>query len=141
LALKKLRLGKLHFCVFLKHDAESAPLMAAAEPYVTFGVPTEETITKLIRIHGSTYLSKKRKTLKDNSVIEKVLGVKGILCVEDLIYEISNGTELFRTSSRFLNPFLLNAPQHTFAKKNSFQRGGDYGDRGDKINELVEQMK
>lgn len=140
-ALKKLRLGKLYLATFVKNDAETCAALAAAEPYITYGPPSKEMVESLIRHRGTTYIAKKRKTIKDNSIVEQILGKHGILCVDDLVYELTNVTEKFKKANNFINPFLLTAPEHTFAKKNSFMRGGDYGDRGAAINILAEQMK
>lgn len=141
LALKKLRLGKLFLATFVKNDEETCAALVAAEPYITFGVPTPEIVDNLIRHHGTTYIHKKRKTIKDNSIVEQILGKHGILCVDDLVYELTSVSEKFKKANNYLNPFLLTAPEFTFAKKNCFKRGGDYGDRGSAINVLVEQMK
>jgi hypothetical protein len=60
----------------------------------------------------------------------------------DIVHEIVTGGENFFVANSFLWPMKLSTPKSGFdAKKyKPFAQGGDYGDRGDKINELVAKM-
>ena len=53
-----------------------------------FIYPNLKTVRELIYKRGYGKVNKQRIPLTDNAVIEKVLGDKGIICIEDLIHEI-----------------------------------------------------
>ena len=82
-----------------------------------------------------------RTPITSNEVIESKLGKMGIICVEDLIHEILTVGPNFKYASNFLWPFKLNNPTGGWRKKtNHFVEGGDFGNREDKINELLRKM-
>ncbi|RLU18609.1 hypothetical protein DMN91_008966 [Ooceraea biroi] len=64
-----------------------------------------------------------------------------IICVEDLIHEIFTVGAEFQHASNFLWPFKLNTPTGGWRKKtNHYVEAGDFGNREDKINELLRRM-
>lgn len=68
-------------------------------------------------------------------------GKQNIICVEDLIHEIYSVGPNFKQASNFLWPFKLSNPTGGWSKKaNHFVEGGDFGNREDKINELLAKM-
>lgn len=70
-----------------------------------------------------------------------VSGKRNIICVEDLIHEIFTVGEHFKQASNFMWPFKLNSPNGGWTKKaNHFVEGGDFGNREDKINALLQRM-
>ncbi len=86
-------------------------------------------------------MNKQRIPISDNSVIEGVLGKHNIICVEDLIHELYTVGPHFKEASNFLWPVKLSSPNGGFSRKlTHFNEGGDAGDRGDKINELIKRM-
>lgn len=97
-------------------------------------------VNKLIRKRGKILKQGFEEALKDNNIVEDRLGEQGIICIEDLIHEISHGTELFSAASEFLCPFRLNIGERRKFKKLAFSRGGDFGYRKKKINKLIEIM-
>ena len=80
------------------------------EPYIMFGYPNLKTVRELIYKRGYGKVNKQRIPLTDNAVIEKVLGDKGIICIEDLIHEIYTCGPHFKECANFLWPFKLSAP-------------------------------
>jgi len=81
--------------------------------------------------------------LNNNIVIEKALETDtGIICVEDLVHEISSVGENFARASNFLWPFRLTAPKTKFQKdKLSYKDGrDDYGDKGEEMEEYLRTM-
>ncbi|XP_058816483.1 large ribosomal subunit protein uL30-like [Topomyia yanbarensis] len=95
-------------------------------------------------LHISTILTHRhsRIPITDNFVIERKLraGYK-LQCVEDLVYQIYTAGALFRKINNFLWPFKLNTPTGGWRKKNNhYVEGGDFGNREDKINELISRM-
>ena len=82
-----------------------------------------------------------RTAITSNDIIESKLGKFGIICVEDLIHEIITVGPKFKYASNFLWPFKLNNPTGGWRKKtNHFVEGGDFGNREDKINDLLKKM-
>ena len=58
-------------------------------PTSMFGYPPNlKSVKELIYKRGYGKVNKQRIPLTDNSIIEKALGEKGIICIEDLIHEI-----------------------------------------------------
>ena len=103
--------------------------------------PNLKTVREIVYKRGYAKVDKQRIAITDNAIIEKVLGDKGIICVEDLIHEIFTVGDAFKQATNFLWPFKLNNPTGGWTKKrNHFIEGGDYGNREDKINALVQRM-
>lgn len=79
--------------------------------------------------------------LKDNEKVEEALEKYGIICVEDLIHEIYSCGEHFQEANRAIVPFKLNPPKEGFkAKQKAFRAGGDWGNRENHMNTLVQMM-
>jgi large subunit ribosomal protein L7e len=69
-----------------------------------------KSVRELIYKRGYGKINRQRKALTDNAMIEKSLGRHGIICIEDLIHEISTVGPHFKQASNFLWPFKLNNP-------------------------------
>jgi len=79
--------------------------------------------------------------LLQNQIVEQSLGKYGIICVEDLIHELETVGPNFKVANSFVWAFKLASPKHGFVnKRHSFHQGGDWGNREDRINELVQRM-
>jgi large subunit ribosomal protein L7e len=72
------------------------------EPYVTFGYPSKESISKLIYKRGFGKVNGARIPIQTNELIEKELGKFGIICIEDLIHEIAEVGPHFKEANNFL---------------------------------------
>lgn len=140
--MQLLRLRQLHNGVFIKLNRATINMIRIVEPYVTYGYPTRDTVRKLIYKRGFGKVNRSRIALNDNSVIEKALGEKtNVKCVEDLIHEIWTVGPNFKQANNFLWPFKLSSPLRGFEKKrHPYQQGGVWGNREEKINELVSRM-
>ena len=116
-------------------------MLRLVEPYVTYGYPNVETISKLIYKRGYGKEDGARIPIQSNEFIEKHLGKQGITCAEDLIHEIAYAGPNFKEASNFLWPFKLNPPKRGFSvKRHAFIQGGDWGNREECINELITKM-
>ncbi len=116
-------------------------MLRLIEPYVTYGYPSTETISKLIYKRGYMKEAGARIPIQSNEQIEKHLGKYGIICMEDLVHEITNCGPHFKEANNFLWPFKLNPPKGGFnVKRHSFVQGGDWGNREEYINELINKM-
>ncbi|WCJ21761.1 60S ribosomal protein L7 [Euphorbia peplus] len=116
-------------------------MLQKVEPYVTFGYPNPKNVDELIRKKGYGKLNNETVPLVDNNIIEQALGKYGILCLEDIIHQISTVGPHFKEITSFLGPFALSRAKGAFqGKKALFKDGGDTGNREDKINDLVDKM-
>ena len=132
---------QLHNGVFVKLNKATWNMIRMIEPFVTFGYPSRETISKLIYKRGYGKVNRSRIPLTDNSIIAGALG-PNINCIESLIHEIVTCGPDFKKANNFLWPFKLSSPLGGFElKRHSFAQGyGAYGDREELINELVKRM-
>mmetsp|Transcript_9313 Transcript_9313/g.14013 ORF Transcript_9313/g.14013 Transcript_9313/m.14013 type:complete len:240 (-) Transcript_9313:36-755(-) len=139
--LQLLRLRQIHNAVFVRLNKATVNMLRLVEPYIMYGEPTLKTVKALIYKRGFGKLNKQRIPIADNSVIEKGLGKQDIICVEDLVHEIYKCGPNFKQAANFLWPFKLSSPNGGFKQKLiHFNEGGDAGNRGEKINEIVQRM-
>lgn len=117
-------------------------MLRIAQPYITYGYPTLKTVRDLLYKRGFVKHGGRRIPITDNFVIERKLK-KGynVQCVEDMVYQLYTCGRVFKQVNNFIWPFKLNTPTGGWRKKNNhYVEGGDFGNREDKINELVQRM-
>jgi len=116
-------------------------MLRLVEPFIAYGYPNLKSVKDLIYKRGFGKVDGQRIPITDNSVIEKVLGNKDIICVEDLIHEIYTCGPNFRDANNFLWPFKLSNAKGGFKEKlTHFNEGGQAGQRAEKINGLIKRM-
>nr|ALS04074.1 60S ribosomal protein L7 [Acartia pacifica] len=139
--LQLFRLRQINNGVFIKMNKATINMLRICEPYVTWGTPNLKSIRELVYKRGFVKVQGNRTPISSNEIIEKALGKYNIICVEDLVREIFTVGPNFKYASNFLWPFKLNTPSGGWRKKtNHFVEGGDFGNREDKINELLRKM-
>ncbi|XP_069812420.1 large ribosomal subunit protein uL30 [Dendropsophus ebraccatus] len=139
--LQLLRLRQIFNGTFVKLNKTSINMLRLVEPYIAWGYPNLKSVKELIYKRGYLKIKKQRIPLTDNSLIEKFLGKRGIICVEDLIHEIYTVGKNFKAANNFLWPFKLSSPRGGMKKKTThFVEGGDAGNREDQINRLIRRM-
>lgn len=139
--LQLLRLRQIHNGVFIKLNKATITMLRLVEPYITYGPPNHKTISELIYKRGYGKVDKQRIPLSDNAVIAKALGAHGIICMEDLVHEITTVGPHFKEANNFLWPFKLSSPLGGYDQKGiHYTEGGDYGNREEQINKLVRRM-
>eukprot|EP00004_Rigifila_ramosa_P019872 TRINITY_DN5110_c0_g2_i1.p2 TRINITY_DN5110_c0_g2~~TRINITY_DN5110_c0_g2_i1.p2 ORF type:complete len:258 (+),score=91.86 TRINITY_DN5110_c0_g2_i1:26-775(+) len=139
--LQLLRLRQINNGVFVRLNKPMINMLRIVQPYVAFGYPNLKSVRELIYKRGFAKVKTQRLPLVDNTVIEETLGKCGIVCIEDLVHEIFTVGANFKRASNFLWPFKLNSPRGGLVKKvNHFSEGGDFGNREDKINDLIRRM-
>jgi len=139
--LKLFRLRQINNAVFVKLNKATMNMLRICEPYITYGYPNLKSVRELVYKRGFGKVNKQRKALNDNAIIEQALGKHGIICVEDVIHEITTVGPHFKQVSNFLWPFKLNNPNGGWRKKaNHFAEGGDFGNREEYINNLLRRM-
>merc|ERR1719428_1963649 len=136
-------LKQLHNACFLKVNKPILQMLKAVQPYVTYGYPSLKTTRELVYKRGYGKVNKCRIPLNDNELISANLGEFGIHGMEDIVHEIYTVGPNFKQVTNFLWPIKLSAPKGGFrCKRHGFceQRGGDWGNREELINELVARM-
>ena len=135
------RLRQINNGVFIKINKATLNMLKRIDAFIAYGYPSRRTISNLIYKRGFARVGRSRIPLTDNSIIEQNLGEQKIVCVEDLIEEIYSCGENFKKANSFLWPFKLNNPRGGWNNKNhSYQNGGDWGNREEFINALVDRM-
>jgi len=139
--LQLLRLRQIHNAVLLKVNHATMTMLRCVEPYVTYGEPNLKTVSDLVYKRGYGKVNKQRIPLTENSIIEKSLGSKNIICVEDLIHEVFTVGPAFKEANNFLWPFKLSSPLGGYTDKGThYAEGGMAGNRERDINALVRSM-
>ncbi|KAI4330015.1 hypothetical protein MLD38_028329 [Melastoma candidum] len=139
--LNKLRLRRVFTGTFLRVNEGVMEMLKKVEPYVTYGYPNLNNVRELILKKGFARIEGERVPLTDNTIIEQQLGKLGIVCLEDMVHEIANVGPHFKEVASFLWPFNLNKPAGGIRRtKLTYKDGGETGDRGEQINELISKM-
>jgi len=139
--LQLLRLRQINNGTFVRLNKATLEMLKLVEPYIAFGTPNLKTVKELIYKRGYAKVHHQRIGLTSNSIVEKALGKYNIICVEDLIHEIYTVGPHFKEATRFLWPFKLQPPRGGWNQVNRhYNDGGDFGNREDKINALVQSM-
>ena len=130
--------------MFLRYDESTKKKLHLIENWVTYGIPSKAMISDLIHRRGHGKINGKRIPLSDNVVIEKELGQKTdgeIICVQDIVEELHNVGDQFKHVNQFLWTFQLASVRSKFQKeKLNFKDGGDYGDRGEEMDDFIRQI-
>jgi 60S ribosomal protein uL30 len=139
--LQLLRLRQINNGVFVKLNKATIHMLRIVEPYVAWGYPNMKSIHDLVFKRGFAKIKGQRIPIVDNKIVEEKLGRRNIICIADLIHEIATVGPSFRQATNFLWPFKLNTPTGGWNKKTvHYVEGGDYGNREDKINDLLRRM-
>ncbi|KAK9887118.1 hypothetical protein WA026_020566 [Henosepilachna vigintioctopunctata] len=139
--LQLFRLRQINNGVFVKLNKATINMLRICEPYITWGYPNLKSVRELIYKRGFAKVQGQRVAITSNQIIENRLSKSNIICVEDLIHEIFTVGPKFKFASNFLWPFKLNTPTGGWRRKtNHYVEGGDFGNREDKINELLRRM-
>jgi len=139
--LQLLRLRQINNGVFVKLNKATIQMLRIADPYIMWGYPSMKTIRDLVYKRGYAKLDGQRIAISDNKLVEDKLGKLNVICTDDIIHEIYNVGKNFKQVTNFLWPFKLSNPVGGFTKKaNHFVEGGDYGNREEEINKIVQRM-
>lgn len=119
--LNMLKLLKNNACVIVEKTPSILGMLVKCKDYITYGEINDETYKLLVEKKGKEYKGR----LKDRK--EKINYKKHIE----------------HDGKKFKSYFRLNPPKKGFERKgtkNSYQRGGALGYRGDKMNDLIKRM-
>jgi ribosomal protein L30/L7E len=112
--LQLLRLLQINNGVFVKVTRATQQMLRLVEPYITYGSvttsalsvtlhipsshsePNLKSVRELIYKRGYGKVNKQRVPLTNNGIIEEALGKHDILCIEDLVHEITTAGPNFK---------------------------------------------
>lgn len=115
-------------------------------------------VNKYLNLYYSRYINKKnisdlihkRGSFRDengaavqlqNDFIENSLGKFNIICIEDIVHEMTVCGKNFAEVANFLGFFLLSPTEEVKEKiQIPFYKGGSQGFRGDNMNDLLKKM-
>ncbi|MCX8193076.1 MAG: 50S ribosomal protein L30 [Nitrososphaeria archaeon] len=133
--LRMLNLPRANYAVFVLKNPSFEGMLKKVSHFITWGEPSYLTVKRLLRraeFNGGVRL--------DDENIQRL----GYSSIDELAEEVYRGkTILSKLKSKGLKPYLrLHPPRGGFKKtiKKSFQEGGEYGYRGEAINELAIKM-
>lgn len=140
--LRDMRLVRKYQAVFVKITPETRKLLAAVEPFISWGYPSVGVVRDLIFKYGFTKDGSKKTAISGNMQIEKALGDRNIICIEDLVHEIFTVGPNFDAANKYLCQFVLQAPKKGWEKSKGlhFTKGGECGFRAEAINDLFSSI-
>ena len=142
--MKVLRLLQLHNGVFMQVNKAVMNNLVKVDPYIMYGYPNLKSVRDLIYKRGFAKVNGQRVPLTDNKIIEDGLSEKTkgtVICMEDLVHQIYSVGPYFKECSKFLWPFKMNNPCGGMSRiRNHFVEGGDAGNRGEYVNDLIKKM-
>lgn len=140
--LLQMRLKEANTGVFIRYTPTTKRHLHLVEPWVVYGPPSDGSVGDLMQRKSFGTVKGEKVPLSDNTIIERELGNEhGLICMEDLVHELTNTGKAFEVVAKFLTPFPLSATRSRFEKRIlSLKQGKDYGDRGEAIDEYIKQM-
>ncbi|KAL4428783.1 hypothetical protein ABPG74_001297 [Tetrahymena malaccensis] len=141
--LRLFKLPTINSATFIKMNTANLRRLKRVENYVTYGYPSRKVISELIYKRAHAKINGKRVHLDNNKKVEDNLGNLGIICLEDLVNEIVGLGPNFEAVQKFLWSFKLTTKSDGWDQKKivkPFNNGGEWGNREEKINDLVLSM-
>lgn len=111
LVLLVLKLNDIDTGVFVKANDLTIELLGLIAPYIVIGEPSHALIRQLFQ-KRARYTTSEGATekLNNNQVVEDKFEDLGLICIEDVIHELTLLSDNFQTITSWLMPFKLNAP-------------------------------
>ncbi|SCU78725.1 LAMI_0A05644g1_1 [Lachancea mirantina] len=120
--LSLLRLKQLDTGVFVQLTSSVFALLRLVAPYVVVGQPSPATVRALVQKRGRVQDGETTVPLNDNNFVEAKLGDEGIICVEDIVHEITSLGDQFAKCVFFLQPIALSREVSGFSALSKLQR-------------------
>jgi large subunit ribosomal protein L30 len=132
--LQMLHLTRNNYAVLVDDRPSFLGMLKAAQNYVTWGEPSEDTVDALIKSRG--------RLLGNKKITEEYLQRIGFKTIEELAKSVFNSdTEYWKLEG--IQPVFKSRPPSKGYKgniKKGYRAGGELGYRGEKINELIMRM-
>jgi large subunit ribosomal protein L30 len=127
----------------LKHDNHASlvddrssylGMLRTVSDYITYGEPSMDTVSMLIRLRGRTTGNKR--------LTEEYAQKSGFKSLDDLVESIHSGRSEYWKLPNVHPFFRLHPPSKGYKGKikRSFISGGELGNRGEKIDDLLKRM-
>ena len=110
--LQVLKLTEVDTGVFVKANDLTMELLSLIAPYIVIGKPSHALVRKLFQ-KRARYVNDEGETVKldNNQVVEdKFEDSLGLVCIEDVIHELTLLSPHFTAITSWILPFKLNAP-------------------------------
>ena len=131
--LQMLRLKRINHCVLVPETPEYLGMLKKAKDFITWGRINKETLVKLLK--------KRLRMLGDRKVDEESLKeITDFESFEDFADTLMKGKVKLKDFKKLKPIFRLNPPRHGYKAIRLPYPKGDLGNRGEKINELIERM-
>jgi large subunit ribosomal protein L30 len=134
--LRIMGLTRKNYCTILLKNDNSDGMIFAAKDYITWGVVDEKFIAMILKARG--------KISGDNKVTDSYIKEHSKhASIDALASAIAKGQAKLKDVEGLKRVFRLNPPRKGFERKGikkPFKQGGALGNRGDKINLLLERM-
>lgn len=136
-ALALLRLHRVNHCALLDDNEYTRGMLAKVKDYVAWGPISEEMLVTLLKTRG-------RLSGGQRLTEEYVHGQTPFGSIQELARALLAGSVTMRALAQYrIKPLLrLHPPRKGLrGKKRSFQQGGDLGNHGEQINDLLSKMR
>jgi large subunit ribosomal protein L7e len=111
-AFKYLGLGKVNTAVFVKANPTMDKILSNLKDYLCWGSPDIGMIQSFIQKRGYAVINQQLTPLTDNKMIEDQLGKHNIVCIEDIVHEITTvGPAFSIITKKWLAPFKVPTPK------------------------------
>jgi large subunit ribosomal protein L30 len=109
-------------------------MLKNARDYITYGEPSKETVALLIK--------KKGRLVGDKPLTDDYAQKSGFKALDDLVEAVYAGRAVYWKLDGIQPLFRLHPPSKGFKGKikRHYEAGGELGDRGERINELLRRM-
>ena len=132
--LAMLHLPRNNYAALIDDRPEFQGMLKTARDYVTYGRPSKETVALMIK--------KKGRLVGDKELSDDYAQKSGFKSLDDLIEAIYTGRAEYWKLKTIQPIFRLHPPSKGFKGKikRHYGAGGELGDRGEKIDELLKRM-
>jgi len=131
--LNFLRLKRVNNCVLTPETKEYIGMLKKAKDYITWGKINKDTLKRLIQNRCKIIGDKKM----DENLLKKITDFDTFEKFSDALIK---GKIKLKDYKQIKQVFRLNPPRHGFKHTKLHFPKGDLGNRGEKINELIERM-
>jgi large subunit ribosomal protein L30 len=133
--MKMLRLHKVNHCVLVPENPHFKGMVQKVKDYVAFGKIDAKTLAEILenrgRLEGDTRLTE--EYIRENTAYDSILA---------FAEAVVNGETTLKSVPKLKPVFRLHPPRKGHAGiKRTVQQGGELGDHGDDINELLHKMR
>lgn len=130
--LEMLGLDTVNSCVLVPENVNYKGMIEKVKDYITYGNIKMETLLLMIKKRG--------RLVGDKKLTEENVKEIGFDSIEEMVKSIFDGKVGMKDVLNFKQVFRLTPPSKGFKSIKEHYPKGDLGNRGEKINELLERM-